>query len=83
MVDDLLYTELFYKLLFFTLFSIINPCLMPLTFVFAEIKIQPELNNKLIPSHYRGEPANSSSGGGGSSAVDSSEGAAAAAVNDN
>nr|XP_027218281.1 glycogen synthase kinase-3 beta-like isoform X3 [Penaeus vannamei] len=47
-----------------------------------EIKIQPELNNKLIPSHYRGEPANSSSGGG-SSAVDSSEGAAAAAVNDN
>lgn len=49
---------------------------------FSEIKIQPELNNKLIPSHYRGEPANSSSGGG-SSAVDSSEGAAAAAVNDN
>lgn len=51
-------------------------------FQFSEIKIQPELNNKLIPSHYRGEPANSSSGGG-SSAVDSSEGAAAAAVNDN
>ncbi|XP_047502510.1 glycogen synthase kinase-3 beta-like isoform X3 [Penaeus chinensis] len=47
-----------------------------------EIKIQPELNNKLIPSHYRGEPPNSSSGGG-SSAVDSAEGAAAAAVNDN
>lgn len=54
-------------------------------FTEQEIKIQPELNSKLIPPHYRGEPANSSSGGGGggSSTVDSSEGAAAAAVNDN
>lgn len=51
-------------------------------FTEQEIKIQPELNNKLIPPHYRGEPANSSTGGG-SSAVDSSEGAAAAAVNEN
>nr|XP_045617685.1 glycogen synthase kinase-3 beta-like isoform X5 [Procambarus clarkii] len=51
-------------------------------FTEQEIKIQPELNSKLIPPHYRGEPANSSTGGG-SSAVDSSEGAAAAAVNDN
>lgn len=48
----------------------------------SEIKIQPELNSKLIPPHYRGEVANSSAGGG-SSAVDSSEGAAAAAINDN
>ncbi|XP_042205622.1 glycogen synthase kinase-3 beta-like isoform X5 [Homarus americanus] len=51
-------------------------------FTEQEIKIQPELNSKLIPAHYRGEPANSS-GGGGSSAVDSSEGAAAAAANEN
>nr|ALK82316.1 glycogen synthase kinase 3 beta [Macrobrachium nipponense] len=52
-------------------------------FTDQEVKIQPELNSKLIPPHYRGEPANSTSGGGGSSTVDSSEGAAAAAVNDN
>ncbi|XP_071538652.1 glycogen synthase kinase-3 beta isoform X8 [Panulirus ornatus] len=51
-------------------------------FTEQEIKIQPELNSKLIPPHYRGEVANSSAGGG-SSAVDSSEGAAAAAINDN
>ena len=51
----------------------------------SEIKIQPELNSKLIPPHYRGEVANSGGGGsgGGSSAVDSAEGAAAAPVNDN
>ncbi|XP_050697320.1 glycogen synthase kinase-3 beta-like isoform X2 [Eriocheir sinensis] len=54
-------------------------------FTEQEIKIQPELNNKLIPPHYRGEVANSGGGGGGSgsAAVDSSEGAAAAPVNDN
>lgn len=51
-------------------------------FTEQEIKIQPELNSKLIPPHYRGDVANSSAGGG-SSAVDSSEGAAAAAINDN
>lgn len=64
-------------------------CVWPVTYCLCvcvtEIKIQPELNNKLIPPHYRGEVANSGSGGGGSSsaAVDSSEGAAAAPVNDN
>jgi len=47
-----------------------------------EAKIQPELNSKLIPAHYRGEGGNSS-GGGGSSSVDAVEGAAAATVNDN
>ncbi|KAK8397236.1 hypothetical protein O3P69_004744 [Scylla paramamosain] len=56
-------------------------------FTEQEIKIQPELNTKLIPPHYRGEVANSGGGGGGggggSSAVDSSEGATAAPVNDN
>lgn len=59
-------------------------CLMKM--LFTEIKIQPELNSKLIPPHYRGEIATSlanSSTGGSSSAVDSSEGAAAAAVNEN
>lgn len=49
-----------------------------------EAKIQPELNSKLIPAHYRGEGGSSSSGGGGgSSSVDTAEGAVAATVNDN
>lgn len=50
-----------------------------------EAKIQPELNSKLIPAHYRGEGGTSSGGGGGgSSSVEGAvEGAAAATVNDN
>lgn len=52
-------------------------------FVVSEIKIQPELNSKLIPPHYRGEVGANSSSGGGAAGVDASEGAAAASVNDN
>ncbi|XP_076042205.1 protein kinase shaggy-like [Oratosquilla oratoria] len=44
-----------------------------------EMKIQPELNGKLIPGHYRGD---SGGGSGPSAAVDASEGGAAATVND-
>lgn len=48
----------------------------------AELKIQPELNSKLIPPHCRNDLGGTGGGVGGGSG-DCSEGAAAASVNEN
>ncbi|KAL7648527.1 UNVERIFIED_CONTAM: hypothetical protein RMT77_000433 [Armadillidium vulgare] len=52
-------------------------------FTDKELKIQPELNSKLIPQHYRSEVGGGGNSGGSGGSGECSEAAAAAAANDN